>query len=228
MAFSDLSLIKVSIMDFQTLRDNCPTWQDYIHHEFVNQVAAGTLSKQSFQHYLKQDYLYLLHYTRVMALSVYKSDTLAQMRVGQAGINAMLDLEIGMYLEFCQQWDLSIKEVENTAESAATIAYTRYLLDAAMSGSLVELYAAIAPCLMGYGEIGQRIKTEGFVDNNPYQPWIDVFASEEFQKVTAQNKAFINQLFADVSPAQQPKLQKLFNTASRMEVNFWQMALDLS
>ena len=215
-------------MDYQTLRHNCPTWDDYIQHDFVKQLTAGTLAPDSFRHYLVQDYLYLIHYTRVMALSVYKSDTLAQMRVGQAGINAMLDMEIAMYLDFCRQWNIPLEQVENAPESAVTIAYSRYILDAAMSGSLAELYAAIAPCLMGYGEIGRCIKDEGFIDNNPYQPWIDVFSSDEFLSITAQNEAQINTLLADASPAQADKFQRLFNTAARMEVNFWQQALDLS
>jgi thiaminase/transcriptional activator TenA len=215
-------------MDYQTLRHNCPTWDDYIQHDFVKQLTAGTLAPDSFRHYLVQDYLYLIHYTRVMALSVYKSDTLAQMRVGQAGINAMLDMEIAMYLDFCRQWNIPLEQVENAPESAVTIAYSRYILDAAMSGSLAELYAAIAPCLMGYGEIGRRIKDEGFIADNPYQPWIDVFSSEEFLSITAQNEAQINMLLADASPAQADKFQRLFNTAARMEVNFWQQALDLS
>lgn len=215
-------------MDYQTLRHNCPTWDDYIQHDFVKQLTAGTLAPNSFRHYLVQDYLYLIHYTRVMALSVYKSDTLAQMRVGQAGINAMLDMEIAMYLDFCRQWNIPLEQVENAPESAITIAYSRYILDAAMSGSLAELYAAIAPCLMGYGEIGKRIKDEGFIADNPYQPWIDVFSSDEFLSITAQNEAQINTLLVDASPAQADKFQRLFNTAARMEVNFWQQALDLS
>ncbi|WP_413519717.1 thiaminase II [Psychrobacter glacincola] len=215
-------------MNYQTLRHNCPTWNDYIQHDFVKQLAAGTLAADSFRHYLVQDYLYLIHYTRVMALSVYKSDTLAQMRVGQAGINAMLDMEIGMYLDFCLDWNIPLEQVESAPESAVTIAYSRYILDAAMSGSLAELYAAIAPCLMGYGEIGQRIKEQGFIADNPYQPWIDVFSSDAFQAITAQNEAQINELLAQASPTQADKFQRLFNTAARMEVNFWQQALDLS
>ena len=215
-------------MNYQTLRHNCPSWDDYIQHDFVKQLAAGTLAPDSFRHYLIQDYLYLIHYTRVMALSVYKSDTLAQMRVGQAGINAILDMEIAMYLDFCHHWGIALEEVENAPESAVTIAYSRYILDAAMSGSLAELYAAIAPCLMGYGEIGKSIKEQDFIADNPYQPWIDVFSSDDFQVITAQNEAQINTLLADASPAQADKFQRLFNTAARMEVNFWQQALDLS
>ena len=215
-------------MNYQTLRHRCPTWDDYIQHDFVKQLADGTLAPDSFRHYLVQDYLYLIHYARVMALSVYKSDTLAQMRVGQAGLNAMLDMEIGMYLDFCRLWDIPLHEVEHALESAVTIAYSRYILDAAMSGSLAELYAAIAPCLMGYGEIGKRIKQAGSVEDNPYQPWIDVFSSDDFQAITAQNEAQIDLLLADASPAQADKFQRLFDTAARMEVSFWQQALDLS
>lgn len=215
-------------MDFQTLRQDCPIWVDYIQHDFVKQLASGTLASESFCHYLIQDYLYLIHYTRVMALSVYKSDTLVEMRVGQAGINAMLDMEIGMYLNFCHQWHIPLEEVEKAAESNATIAYSRYILDAAMSGSLAELYAAIAPCLMGYGEIGKRIKEQGFILGNPYQPWIDVFSSDKFQAITAQNEAQIDALLAEAIPTQTNKFQRLFDTAVRMEVNFWQQALDLT
>ena len=215
-------------MNYQTLRHNCPTWDDYIQHDFVKQLAAGTLAPDSFRHYLVQDYLYLIHYTRVMALSVYKSATLAQMRMGQAGINAMLDMEIDMYLDFCHQWNIPLEQVESATESAATIAYSRYILDAAMSGSLAELYAAIAPCLMGYGEIGKRIKEQGFITGNPYQPWTDVFSSDEFQAITVQNEAQIDALLAQASPTQMDKFQQLFNTAARMEVSFWQQALDLS
>lgn len=215
-------------MDYQTLRDNCPHWQDYIEHDFIQQLAAGTLAPAQFRHYLVQDYLYLLQYSRVMALSLYKSDTLAQMRVAQAGINAMLDLEIGMYTDLCSDWGLSVVQIESAPESAATIAYSRYLLDAAMSGSLAELYAGIAPCLMGYGEIGQRLKALGWADNNPYQKWIAVFASAEFAQVTANNEAQINALLLDANPQQANKFQQLFNTSARMEINFWQMALDLS
>ena len=30
-------------------------WQSYTQHEFLRQLAQGTLAEESFQHYLKQD-----------------------------------------------------------------------------------------------------------------------------------------------------------------------------
>ncbi|WP_201618331.1 hypothetical protein [Psychrobacter urativorans] len=37
-------------MDYQTLSNNYSIWNDYINHDFVNQLAAGTLSEDSFRH----------------------------------------------------------------------------------------------------------------------------------------------------------------------------------
>ena len=104
-------------------------------------------------------------------------------------------------------------------EAGLLLAYEKTGYDATTTDRLPD-------CLVEWSV--KRIKEQGFVADNPYQPWIDVFASDEFQAITAQNEAQINTLLAQANPAQADKFQQLFNTASRMEVNFWQQALDLS
>ena len=49
-------------------------WEAYIYHPFVNRLADGTLPESCFQHYLKQDYLYLFHYSRALSLGIFKAD----------------------------------------------------------------------------------------------------------------------------------------------------------
>lgn len=41
-------------------------WQGYIEHSFVHQLADGSLKHEAFLHYLKQDFLFLKHYTERM------------------------------------------------------------------------------------------------------------------------------------------------------------------
>ena len=43
----------------QLIQQAQPYWKQYVEHEFVQQLAKGTLPKACFQHYLKQDYIYL-------------------------------------------------------------------------------------------------------------------------------------------------------------------------
>lgn len=55
-------------------------WRAYIEHDFVHQLGNATLPEASFRHYLKQDYLFLIHFARAYALAAYKSPTLADLR----------------------------------------------------------------------------------------------------------------------------------------------------
>ncbi|STZ76022.1 thiaminase II [Bergeriella denitrificans] len=209
----------------QTLIEQAePHWAEYVQHPFVEQLAAGTLPETSFRHYLKQDYLYLFQYTRMFALAMYKSENFAQMETARGMAEAVLS-EIDLHIAYCREWGISEAELFATEESAACIAYTRYVLDCGISGTLAELYAAVAPCMLGYAEIGKRIGAQPPVPGNPYQAWIDTYAAEDFQQVAVDFSAFFDSLCQDLTPAQQAKIAHIFTTATRMEVAFWDMGL---
>lgn len=212
----------------QLIQHSQPYWQNYVEHAFVRQLADGSLDKASFQHYLKQDYLYLFHYTRALSLAIYKAENFAQMRDVQESIAVILK-ETELHVAFCHQWGISERELLQLEESPACVAYTRYVLDCGMTGGLAELYAAIAPCVFGYAEIGRNIVQRGLSPaGNPYQDWIDMYASADFQQAAIQLSEFFAQLCEALSPTQMEKIQQIFNTATRMEAAFWQMGLDLS
>lgn len=137
--------------------------------------------------------------------------------------------EIQLHLNYCQEWGISEEEIFNTQESAACIAYTRYLLDCGANGGLAEIYAAITPCAVGYAEVGRYIGDNyPRLPNNPYQTWIDTYASEDFQQVAKETADFLNQCCANLNAEQLQNIQKIFTTATRLEIGFWQMGLDLS
>lgn len=215
-------------MNYETLRKNCADWQAYVDHDFVKQLGNGRLAKESFQHYLKQDYLFLLQFTRAWALAIYKSESFEQMQHGKAGVSAMIDYEIKLHLDYCNSWGIDEATVKQVPESPACVAYTRYVLDAGMTGTLAELYAALAPCVLGYAEIGKNLGQQPPVSNNPYQPWIDMYKADEFQAAAKLTQDSLDELASDIPPRQAQKLQHIFNTATRMEVAFWQMGLDLT
>lgn len=45
-------------------------------------------------------------------------------------------------------------------EARATLAYTRYVLDTGNRGDLLDLHVALAPCLVGYGEIANWLNVQ--------------------------------------------------------------------
>ncbi|MGR3807465.1 thiaminase II [Pasteurella testudinis] len=212
----------------QLIENAQPYWQAYTEHDFVRRLADGTLEKRCFQHYLKQDYLYLFQYNRALALALFKAENFTQMEAAHQSISTIL-AESKLHIQFCKSWGIEETELLQTPESAACVAYTRYVLDCGINGSLADLYAAIAPCALGYAEIARWIvKQQLSPPNNPYQDWIDTYAAADFQQAATQLGELLNTLCADLTAKQRTKVQQIFTTATRMEIAFWQMGLDLS
>ena len=217
---------------FLRLKSDCTAeWEAYTRHEFVRGMGDGTLPKACFQHYLIQDYLFLIQFARAYALAVYKADSLDMMRGALDGLKAILEVEMQLHLKHCKEWGLSPAEVEKTPESLATLAYTRFVLEAGQSGDLLDLYVALAPCMVGYAEIGSALSTNKTKQaaENPYDVWINEYASDAYQQIASDTVDLIDTL-AETSFTEKryPKLRELFRQATRLEADFWEMGLRLS
>jgi thiaminase/transcriptional activator TenA len=205
-------------------------WTGYTRHDFVLRLAEGSLPEASFRHYLVQDYLFLIQFARAYALAVYKSDSLADMRQAGAAMSAILDLEMGLHVEFCAGWGLDEVAMAATPEATHTLAYTRYVLERGVAGDLLDMHVALAPCIVGYAEIAaERLADPATrLTDNPYRPWLDMYAGVEYRDVAAAEIAQLDQLFA--RRGGEPRFDDLvrtFRTASRLEAGFWDMGLRL-
>lgn len=219
-------------MKYQDLIQACDQdWQAYTHHDFVEQLAKGSLAQPCFLHYLKQDFLFLKQYARAYALAIYKARTLYDMRRALPSVHALLDSEIAHHVAYCQQWGLTEADLERESEDVGTVAYTRYVLDAGMTGDLVDLYAALAPCSIGYAAIGHRLITDQstVLEGNPYASWIHLYGGQEFQSAVENGAEHFNELLAeiDLNSLRGQHLIQVFKTATRMEVAFWQQGLNV-
>jgi thiaminase/transcriptional activator TenA len=209
-------------------------WRSYTEHSFVEQLAAGTLPKDAFLHYLRQDYVFLIHFARAWALAVVKSDRIAEMRIAAGTVHALIDEEMKLHIATCSQEGISGQDLAATAESPANLAYTRFVMDMGLKGDLLDLLAALAPCVFGYGEIGRRLadETDGPPPDHPYRDWISTYAGEDYQGVCATVGTLIDDVAgrtigdAHAASPRWPTLTETFATACRLEADFWQMGLD--
>lgn len=205
-------------------------WQTYTQHEFIQQLGQASLAPQCFLHYLKQDFLFLKQYARAYALAIYKARTFTEMRYGLNSVYQLLDFEIAHHIEYCQQWQLTEADLETEIEDFGTVAYTRYVLDAGMRGDMVELYAALAPCALGYAEIGRNLLTDNSIElsNHPYASWITLYSGAEFQRGAQEAVNHLDQLLAeiDINSQRGQQIVEVFHQATRMEIAFWQQGLN--
>jgi thiaminase/transcriptional activator TenA len=214
---------------YTRLRDACGAdWQAYTCHRFVRELGAGALELESFRYYLIQDYVFLIHFARAWALAVYKSDTLEDMCQASATLNALLHQEMALHLRFCAGWGISQAQMETAPEAAANLAYTRYVLERGLSGDLLDLLVALAPCVAGYAEIGKTLASQA-TPSNPYREWIASYAGEDYQCLSSAMLAQLERTAARLlTPAREASCLRTFRSATRLEVGFWDMALSRS
>ncbi len=158
-----------------------------------------------------------------------KSETHGEMRAAVATVNALVAEEMQLHIGICEAAGISQEDLFATTERAENLAYTRFVLEAGYSGDLLDLLAALAPCVMGYGEIGLRLASEA--SSQTYADWIDTYAGDDYQEACKAvgillDNALERRLGKDFTASPRwPRLCKTFETATELEVGFWQMGL---
>src|SRR3546814_4238398 len=134
-----------------------------------------------------------------------------------------------LHVAFCADWGLTEAAMEALPEATATMAYTRYVLERGGQGDLLDLYVALAPCIIGYGEIGARLHADPAIrlEGNPYAAWDAMYAGEEYEAVARAHAGTLDRLWQSrAGGARLDSLARSFEQANRLEADFWQMAVD--
>ena len=211
---------------FDRLRDAAGTlWTDFTGHRFVQGLGDGTLPAPAFRRYLTQDYLFLVQFARAYALAGYKASQIADLRAASGGFAAILG-ELPLHVSYCAGWGLNEAGMAAEPEALETVAYTRFVLDCGAAGDLLDLYAALAPCVLGYAEIGPALAAGQVGDRvaNPYAAWIAAYAGPDYQAAAATTRGTLDRLWAERGDdARAAALQATFDTAVRLETAFWEM-----
>lgn len=203
-----------------------PQWDSYVNHRFVRQMGDGTLAEDAFRTYLVQDYLFLIQFARAWALAAYKSRRPTDIRAAQGGLAAILD-ETDLHLRLCARWGMTQADIEAAPEHQATVAYTRFVLDCGAAGDLLDLHVALAPCVIGYAEIGRNLSTGIDLAKHSYREWIGEYAGEGYQGVASAARKHLDELAARSMTEQRfVELAGIFAQASKLEADFWQMGLE--
>lgn len=204
-------------------------WPAYAEHAFVRGLGDGSLPRAAFLHYLQQDYLFLIHFSRAWALAAAKAPDLAAMRACAATLHALTDGEMQLHVGTCAAAGIPEAELLSTEEEVECVAYTRYVLDCGQRGDFLDLLVALAPCVLGYGEIGQRLAAGAPAET--YGDWIATYAGADYQQACVEVGALIDRVVVSVlgpdpeASPRWPALCAIFTTATRLEAAFWSMGL---
>ena len=208
------------------LRDAAqPLWDRQCEHPFVVALGAGTLQRENFECYIRQDARFLDELTKVFAYAVTKSRAHDDMeQFGKLLLNTLV-VERALHSQYAQQFGLTPEQMAATPMAPTNYAYTRHLLCVAATSTLPEVVTAILPCALIYAEVGRHlIAAVPPAPEHPYREWLSTYSSPEFDAVGLWLSNWLDACEPTLRPEERERLIELFVTSTCYEWLFWQMA----
>ena len=131
--------------------------QAILEHPFITGIGDGSLPVDRFKYYVIQDYVYLIDYSRALAIASARAIDLQDMSWFAGLLDETLNQEMALHRSYCQEFGINLQELESVEPASTTKSYTNFLLKTAYQGSFGELVASLLPCQWGYWEIGNHL-----------------------------------------------------------------------
>lgn len=199
-------------------------WRAIHDHPFVRGIGDGTLPRDRFELYLRQDYAYLIDFARVLALAAAKAEHLEDMRFFSDLVQATLHEEMELHRRTCASFGISADGLEGTEPALVTTAYTSFLLRTCYEGPFADIVAVLLPCAAGYVEIARRLADGGLPAPTHFRDWISTYSSPEMVEMAGWLERRMNDDACDGSLAERARWLRLYETSARFELLFFDMA----
>ncbi len=205
---------------------NLDLYQKTLALPFNQELAAGTLSREAFSHYVIQDAHYLEAYGRALAICAAKAFSADEVIQFTEAAKIAIVVERSLHNGFMQNFGISKAQFETTPLSLACHHYTSYLTAVAWSESYPVVLASLLPCFWIYAEVGQDI-VDNSVPNNPYQAWVDTYAGEEFHNAVRAVIDTVDRIAERCDADTRAKMHAAYTYAAKLEWLFWDSAHQL-
>ena len=176
-----------------------------------------TLHAKNLLYYIEQDSYYLQHFARVLAKIASRLDNshdILQIFLDFAKGAIIAEQQV-VHEHFRQQMNLEV----SGQISSASLGYTSYLHFCSHNQAVEVAIAAVLPCFWIYYQLGCHIQ-QSSAANNPYQLWIDNYASDDFAAGVTAAIAISDSYYEQASSAVQQQMLGAFATSARWEYYF--------
>jgi len=204
-----------------------PVWEAILAHPFLEELGTGTLPHERFLYFIRQDYLYLFEFARVLCIGGSRAEDLDTLEMFAKHAANTVAVERAMHTGFIQRLGVETSALLDSERTPTTQAYTRHLLTVAREGTLGEVVAAVLPCYWIYREVGSHLASYQPADA-VYQDWIKAYGSDTFAALVEQQLSLVDRLGASAPSHERRRMTAHFLQSSRYEYLFWDDAYKLT
>lgn len=213
----------------QLLQHAARPWQAAHVHPFVQGLGQHTLPRERFTYFIRQDAVYLLDFSRVLAMGAARSEVRSDERLFLAHAEAVHAVEAALHQDLGPRLGLSAADLAATVPGPVTVAYQDHLVRTAWTEPVAVLVAALLPCYVLYQDVARTMATLSPTAHVPeYQEWIETYAGAEYGQAVAEMTAVANRLGSGLTPEVAARARRAHWRSARYEWLFWEQAWTLA
>ena len=199
-----------------------PLYAQVLAHPFIRELSDGTLSRERFVFYMKQDSLYLQEFSKALAIAGARAPDVDSMLFFVGSARTCAIVEQALHESYFKDFGVTL----DVGRAPSNFAYSSYLLATASNSSYRVAIAALLPCFWIYREVGDELvkRASAGLTGNPYAKWIETYSSEEFSSSVDKAIWFVDNAAAEANDVERAEMAQAFEYASRWEWAFWDAA----
>ena len=202
-----------------------PVYDEILRHPFIAELTDGSLDREKFLFYMKQDALYLRDFSRALALTGSRLPDAAAAQAFMGFAHGVFAVERQLHESYFGEYGESL----DADPAPACFAYTQFLLATATTDTHRVAAAALLPCFWIYREVGNEIvrRARQVIAENPYARWIEMYSGEGFDDSVTRAIGVVEALGQEAQEPEQAAMQRAFERSARLEWMFWDSAYRL-
>lgn len=195
-----------------------PLWERMTTHPFLTETRDGTIPRDTFANWMRQDYLFVEAAIPFIAALVAKAPRRHWEPMSK--VTTALLRELGMFEERAESVGV---DMAGTEPAFVNHAYIQFLLATAHRASFAEGYTVLYAAEKAYFDSWTTVRA-GIADDSPWKPFVENWSGPDFTEYVHYLESELDGLAADAGEAELANMGHLFELTARYEMAFWEMA----
>jgi len=212
---------EVMVMGFcaEQLERHASLWRRMLEHPFLIATRDGTIARETFTCWMRQDVLFVEAAIPFIAALIPKAPRAHWQPL--AGVITALEKELELFEGRARAVGVELRGVP---PSFVNHAYIQFLMATALRAGYAEAFTVLYTAEKAYHE-SWKVVQAGLDPASPWQLFVKNWAGSAFADYVGWLEGELDLLAAGAGDAERERMAELFALTVRYEIAFWQMAL---
>ncbi len=196
--------------------------------EQMQNILNGTMSEEKFKFQIRQNYQYLLEYTKCWAIGLSKAHGFDEMEQWYKILSSTMEGTVMYNRDFwAVELGITVEELESTIMAEGKRSYTSHQIARSHEGDIAACMMALFPCNILYMYFGKHLLSQcKLPKSDKYYKWIEYYTLSSYVNKCENEIKIVNELCNSKNERETQILLEIFAVSCNYEILQWQNMYD--